>query len=354
MELPKLDNEKYNNILELFMELLAIPSPSGMEKAIADFIIDKCKKLGYNPKKDKTGNVYVEIEGINQNETYCLAAHIDEIGLMVTKINPDGSLNVERVGGSIPWKYGERPLTIYGENKTITGIIALGSGHAAGNQGVTDWKTVKVVTGLKPKTLDDYGIKAGTLITILDSERGPIIMGENDNPMIASWTFDDKMGVVTLLRLLKTIKKENYKPHINLVIAFVTTEEIGCFGAKYLAQSLKPTYFIAVDGCPYAAESAMSLEIPGIRIRDRSFFYSKDLITALSQSALDAGTKLQQLVYTVSGSDAGMVGSIGASPHTACVGHIRLNSHGYEIAYIAVFEKLFKLLWSFINTFEGV
>ena len=116
----------------------------------------------------------------------------------------------------------------------------------------------------------------------------------------------------------------------------------------------QPTYFIAVDGCPFASDSPMVLDLPGIRIRDRTYFYSKELINALSHSALDVGTELQQLVYTVSGSDAGYVGSIGASPHTACVGHIRLNSHGYEIAYLSVFENLYKTLWSFITTFKGL
>ncbi len=122
MQSKKLGNDTYNEIVDLFSELLAIPSPSGMENTIADFIIEKCTTLGYHPKKDQTGTVYVTIEGKNKEETCCLAAHMDEIGLMVTKINSDGSLNVERVGGSIPWKYGERPVTIYGENKKITGI----------------------------------------------------------------------------------------------------------------------------------------------------------------------------------------------------------------------------------------
>lgn len=355
MQPKKLRIDAYNEIVELFNELLLIPSPSGMEKSIADFIITICENLGYLPQRDQTGNVYVRIEGENNQETCCLAAHMDEIGLMVTKINSDGSLNVERVGGSIPWKYGERPVTIYGDNEKITGIIALGSGHATGSsEGVTDWKTVKVITGLNPETLDNFGIKVGTLITILDSERGPIIMGEESKPMIASWTFDDKMGIVTLIRLLVALKKQEFKPHINLVIAFTTTEEVGCFGAKYLAQSLKPNYFIAVDGCPFASESPMVLDLPGIRIRDRTFFYSKELINELTQSALNAGTELQQLVYTLSGSDAGYVGNIGASPHTACIGHIRLNSHGYEIAYVSVFEKLYRTLWSFITAFKGI
>ena len=56
----------------------------------------------------------------------------------------------------------------------------------------------------------------------------------------------------------------------------------------------------------------------------------------------------------VGGYNFGYVGNIGASPHTACVGHIRLNSHGYEIAYLSVFEKLYKTLWSFIKAFKGI
>ncbi|MFX1515349.1 MAG: hypothetical protein ACFFC6_03510 [Promethearchaeota archaeon] len=98
---------------------------------------------------------------------------------------------------------------------------------------------------------------------------------------------------------------------------------MGCFGAKHLAQSLNPRYFIAVDGCPFASESPMKLNSrPEIRIRDRTFFYSHSLITALSDAATTAGTELQQLVYTTSGSDAGMAGNVGASPQAACARHI--------------------------------
>lgn len=61
---------------------------------------------------------------------------------------------------------------------------------------------------------------------------------------------------------------------------------------------------------------------PEIRIRDRTFFYSHSLITALSDAATTAGTELQQLVYTTSGSDAGMAGNVGASPQAACARHI--------------------------------
>lgn len=349
------ENQTQNEIIQLFSELLAIPSPSGMEHKLADHIFTKCTEWGYSPTKDYAGNVYVQIPGQKEGEeTCCLAAHIDEIGLMVTKINADGTLNVERVGGTLTWKFGERPVEILGEKKTVHGVTAMGSGHAIGGTQRLEWKDVVVITGLPPEKLQEYGVKPGTLIVPLQSDRGPILFGEESNPMIAAWTFDDKMGVVSLLRLLKAIKTENITPFMNLILAFTTTEEIGCFGAKYLAQSLNPTYFIAVDGCPFASESPMELDSrPGIRIRDRTFFYSPSLIKALSEAAEQAGTELQPLVYTTSGSDAGMAGNIGASPQTACIGHIRKNSHGFEIAYLSVFENLYQTLWTFIKTWKG-
>ncbi|MFX1252882.1 MAG: M20/M25/M40 family metallo-hydrolase [Promethearchaeota archaeon] len=345
-----------NEIIQLFTELLAIPSPSGMENNIANHIFKKCTEWGYNSKKDYAGNVYVQIPGQKDSEeTCCLAAHIDEIGLMVTKVNPDGTLEVERVGGTLTWKFGERPVEIFGENKTIKGITAMGSGHATGKSPSNlEWKDVQIITGLPPEKLKSYGIKPGTLIVPAQSVRGPILFGEETDPMIAAWTFDDKMGVVALLRLLKTIKTQNVTPIVTLIIAFTTSEEIGCFGAKHLAQSLHPTYFIAVDGCPFASVSPMELDSrPGIRIRDGSYFYDRGLIKALSEAATMAGTELQPLVYTISGSDAGMVGNIGASPQTACLGHIRKNSHGFEIAHLSVFENLYKVLWTFVTSWEG-
>ncbi len=343
-----------SEIVQLFSELLKIPSPSGMETNLADHIIKKCTKWGYSPVKDHAGNVYIQIKGQkDNNETCCLAAHIDEIGLMVTTVNPDGTLDVERVGGTLPWKLGERPVEIFGENGTILGIPLMGSGHAGGKPDL-EWKSVKIITDFSPQKLESLGIKPGTLIVPAQSTRGPVLFGEETDPMIAAWTFDDKMGVVALLRLLKSIKMQDVTPSMNLIIAFTTGEEIGCFGAKYLAQSLNPTYFIAVDGCPFAAESPMRLDIAGIRIRDRTYFYDRELIKALTEAATTAGTELQPLVYTNSGSDAGAVGIVGASPKTACLGHIRKNSHGYEVARLSVFEKLYVILWTFITTWKRI
>ncbi|MFQ5978109.1 MAG: M20/M25/M40 family metallo-hydrolase [Candidatus Heimdallarchaeota archaeon] len=354
MESDPYSKHRQTEMLQLFSELLAIPSPSGMEGNVAEYIIRKCTDWGYRPLKDHAGNVYVQISGQQGGaETCCLAAHIDEIGLMVTTVNPDGTLAVERVGGTLPWKLGERSVEILGAHGTILGIPLMGSGHAGG-KATLEWADVTIATGLSPDQLAHLGIEPGTLIVPAQSTRGPVFFGDEDDPMIAAWTFDDKMGVATLLRMLHSMKQQNAIPPVNLIIAFTTREEIGCFGAKALAQALTPTYFIAVDGCPFAAASPMRLDVPGIRIRDRGYFYDRELNKALTDAARMAGIALQPLVYTNSGSDAGAVGAIGASPRTACLGHIRKNSHGFEVARLSVFEKLYAILWTFITTWKGI
>ena len=83
-----------SEIINLFSELLAIPSPSGKEELMIEYLINKLQTLGFTPNKDHSGNVYLKIEGERSDVSCCLAAHMDEIGLMVSKIHDDGSLNV--------------------------------------------------------------------------------------------------------------------------------------------------------------------------------------------------------------------------------------------------------------------
>ncbi len=342
-------------IVSLFSELLEIPAPSGYEGEIAEHIMKKLQSLGYSPNKDHSGNVYLKIEGERSNVSSCYAAHMDEIALMVTKINEDGSLNIERVGGTLPWKFGERTVEIFGSNKTIKGITSMGSGHGSRkNDSQIKWEEVDVVTGYSPEDLRNFGIAVGTRILPLRSECGPIILGEENDPLLAAWTFDDRMGIVALLRLAKYLKEENIKPKMDTIIAFTVQEETSCFGARTLSYKLNPTYFIAVDGCPLASHSPLKLdERPGIWLKDRRQFYSTELIEGLSKAAEEVDVELQRAIFSGAASDASSVGLTGSADQVATIGHVRKNSHGFEIASLEVFENLYKTLKEFVSNWNG-
>ncbi len=68
-----------------------------------------------------------------------------------------------------------------------------------------------------------------------------------------------------------------------------------------------------------------------------------------SQAALAAVTELQTAVYEGAASDASLVAYAGLAPKIACIGHVRENSHGYEVTRLAVFDNLLNTLIAYMT-----
>jgi putative aminopeptidase FrvX len=338
--------------LSLFAELLAVPSPSGCEQRTAQLIREKLDAWGCDHRTDGAGNVIVHLAGRHPDgPVSCLAAHIDEIGMVVTSIEPDGSLHVDCLGGLLPWKLGEGPLEIIGDKDTIVGVLSMGSAHvaSAGTQPIS-WNDVRILTGLPPSDLKSAGVRPGTAAVRARGLCGPVLFGESDDPLVAAWTFDDRMGAVALLRLLQAMKRDSLKPRYATIAAFTVHEEDGGQGAKVLAQAERPEVFVALDGCPMPPGAPLALDgRPGIWSKDRLTSYDQGLVRDLCQAAERAGTALQPVVYDSTTSDAGMVASVGAAARVACFGHVRESSHGYEVARLSVFDNVFKTLVEFVT-----
>ena len=342
--------------LTLFEELLEIPAPAGFEGPMAEFLVEKLKGWGFEPSLDDAGNVIVRVEGTKEDAPLvCLAAHIDEIDMVVTRIEEDGALRVTRSGGLHPWKLGEGPVEILGDCETILGAVSMGSGHSRSvvAQDVT-WERVRVLTGLTPQRLAGRGVRIGTPIVPARAVRGPFLFGAAADPMVAAWSFDNRLGVTVLLQLLKRAMDEDLRPHCRFLVAFTVQEEIGCHGAKILAQRERPDVFVAVDGSPLVPECPIALDgRPGIRSKDRVATYDQELLADLCRLSADAGVELQPVVYDGAASDASLVYSIGASPRAACLGYVRESSHGFEVAPHSTFDKLLTAITAFFEHWEG-
>ncbi|MFN8440923.1 MAG: M20/M25/M40 family metallo-hydrolase [Caldilineaceae bacterium] len=347
-------NHQSHPAVTLLSELLAVASPSGYEGRLAEIVRTKLSGFGYQPETDGAGNVFVRFPGQNpQAPLVCLAAHMDEIGFVVTRIEADGSLRLQRNGGLYPWKQGEGPVEIVGDQGSITAVLSMGSTHAAVADRAVQWEDVRVITGLTPEQLRAVGVRPGSPGVPIQAVRGPVIFGDLADPLLGAWTFDDRMGVVALLRLLETIQKEGLQPQQPTIIAFVTCEEVGGFGAKALAQRERPHTFIAIDGCPIPPGTPLQIDgRPGIWTYDRHGPYNPKLVAELSQLAQTVGTELQPAAYNSTASDASMVYEVGGAERVACFGHVRENSHGYEVARLSVFDNLLKVLVAFIKQWK--
>lgn len=346
-------NSTDQRALDLFTDLLAAPSPSGREERVARIIFDKVKALGYLPEVDAAGNVLVRLEGRDDGGPLtCVAAHMDEIGMVVTNIRDDGSLLVNRSGGLKPWKFGEGPVTILGDVDDITGVLSMGSTHTKGGANkAIEWDKVWVMTGLSPSQLAVAGVRPGSTAVPVQDGRGPLVFGDPADPMVASWTFDDRMGCVAMLRGLEILKETGGQAMAPIVFLFTVREEEGGFGAKAYAQRERPEIFISIDGCPIPPGVPLELDgRPGIWSQDSHAHYDQALLQELCGAAREAGTELQPVVYEVAASDASMAFAAGGADRIACFGHPRENSHGYEVARLSVFENVAKTLVAYLTS----
>lgn len=340
--------------ITLLTDLLAVASPPGYEWRLAEIVHRKLVALGYSPEQDGAGNLFVRLSGKNpQSPLVCIAAHLDEISFVVTRIESDGSLRLQRNGGLYPWKLGEGAVEIVGDYASITGVLSMGSTHAAVADRAVRWEDVHVITGLTPAQLAQAGVRPGSPGVPTREMRGPVIFGDPADPLIGAWTFDDRMGVVALLRLLEVMKNENLQPLQPTIIAFVTSEEVGGLGAKALALRESPHTFIAIDGCPIPPGTPLEIDgRPGIWTYDRYGPYDPRLVVQLRELADKAGIELQPVVYGSTASDASMVYDAGGAQRIACFGHVRENSHGFEVARLSVFDNVLKVLVALIKQWK--
>ena len=338
---------KNHPFLERLEKLLKIPAPPGREEAMAEAIRADIEAMGFKCERDAAGNLLVRFEGaVKKAPAVMLAAHMDEIGMTVSRIDPDGRLKVVNSGGLLPWKIGEHPVVVLGDTKNITGVFSMGSSHGGKAAGQPqDWESTHVVTGLSPEELKEAGVRPGSSAVPAPEGRGPFLIGSGKDPLVAAWTFDDRAGVVTLIRLLEMIKRGKVRPVNKLLVCFTVHEEGGCHGAKIAAHREKPEIFVAIDGCPVVDEAVLKLDgRPGIWSMDFKGHYDQRLVAWFLKVAKQAGTELQPVIYSKASSDASHVYDAGAAPRVAFLGHVRQNSHGFEVARLACFDRVLDVL----------
>ena len=101
--------------LELVRELIALPGPPGQEEAVRAAVAAHAERLGCVHAADARGNLLIAPPGADafpERPDVVVMAHLDEIALLVVRVESDGRLAVTNLGGLLPWKWGEGPVTI--------------------------------------------------------------------------------------------------------------------------------------------------------------------------------------------------------------------------------------------------
>ncbi|MCK5806445.1 MAG: M20/M25/M40 family metallo-hydrolase, partial [Lentisphaeria bacterium] len=323
--------------------LLVTHAPSGLEAEMDTLILERLSALELKGALDARGNILARVAGRSAGPATMVAAHKDELTVMVRKIDSDGRIWVEAMGGCRAWKYGEGPFDILSRRGVVPGVLCMGSTHSSELSGRThaavrklpSWDVVYVDCRMDGASLKAAGVGVGDRGVVARSRKTPVYLGEDT---VCGYALDDKAAVAATLLLAAALVE--HPPEHDVILAFTTCEEPGCSGIQYAARAQEFEDLIAVEIAPMAEEYAVVFDSrPVLMHKDGVFHYSLSLSHALEAAALRVGTECQGQVVRSFGSDAGMAMKNGLAARAACIAFPTYNTHGYEMAHLGAIEN---------------
>lgn len=231
-----------NENLEFLQTLLETPSPTGCEEAAAEAVRERLAGVADEIETNTMGSVHARLAGAGEGPTLMLAAHIDEIGLMVTYISDDGFLSVAAVGGVDAAILPGMRVDVHTAEGTLRGVVGRKPIHliaADERKNVTPLDKLVIDLGL-PADRVKAAVRVGDTITFgVGFEQ----FGEN---MAVSRAFDDKVGVYVAVRVMEELLAAG-RAAGSFVAAATVQEEIGTRGAITSAYGINPDVALAFD-----------------------------------------------------------------------------------------------------------
>ncbi|MEI6502733.1 MAG: hypothetical protein WCP21_17125 [Armatimonadota bacterium] len=344
---------------QLLDEILITHSPCGSEQEVEEICLRRFGEYCDCVYKDANDNVVGKIAGESSEDGTLLLAHKDEISTMVRKIDEDGKIWLDPLGGTVPWKYGEGPYDVLGDKETVTGILSVGSTHSshlspriarAKSEKPLDWETCYLDCKLTKAELAERGVGLGSLACVARSRKQPLYLQDK---FVAAWALDDKAALVSLFLAMKDIRESGRKPTQDVYFAATSVEELGISGAAYVSRTLLAGHtistVIAAEIAPVAEEYDVVMdERPVVLMKDAIFMYHPVLCRELMATGERLGLGHQEMLVRSFGSDSSSIVKYGYVGRAGCVGFATENTHGYEVAPVAAIENVGKLLAGYV------
>lgn len=300
-----------NDVIKTLVEAYG---PSGFEDGMRDLIRPMVEPFADDITVDAMGNLIVHIgpatpPANGEPVKVMVAAHMDEIGVMVSHITEEGFLRFTNVGGVFPHTLlGSR---VYFANGT-TGVVA----------------SDRLDDRSKIHSLDKYFIDVGAT-SPADS---PVSVGdaagffrpfEAHGTRLLAKSMDDRIGCVVAIEALRALPRE--RMNHDLYVVFSVQEEVGTRGAEAAANGLLPDVGIALDvtltgDVPTARSMAVGLgKGPAIKVKDTGMICHAGLVRLMRQRAEEAGLAYQLEVLDGGSTDARPMQVAGPGCAAGCI-----------------------------------
>ncbi|MGL4913849.1 MAG: M42 family metallopeptidase [Romboutsia sp.] len=248
-----------DNNLEMLKKLTEADGTPANEKEVRTIMKEYIKDYADEVYTDKLGSLIAKKVGKKDGPRIMVAGHMDEIGFMVTRIDENGFLSFQPLGGWSTGVMGAQKVTITtSRGNKFMGIINTTPSFVLSPEQKSkqaNMKDMYIDLGVNCKVeAEMLGIRPGDMVTPYFE------FSTMANPKyLVAKAWDNRVGCAIAIDVMKNLKNEN---HPNEVYSVGTVqEEVGCRGGKTSSHVVKPDIGISID-------VGMAADTPGISKKD--------------------------------------------------------------------------------------
>lgn len=318
--------------LDMLKEITELSGPSSYEDRVRVYMKEKLKDKADEVIFDKRGSIIAVKKSKFENApTVMLMAHMDEVGFMITAVDPEGYASFKPLGGWWTMNMLNQRVIIHGKKDYIgvltTRIIRQSSAGKQLKEVTLDMLCIDFGASSREEA-KSYGIMPGTFV----SPQGELVE-LLDGKRVVGKAFDNRAGCAAIIELMEAIKDKDLPCH---VYAGGTCEEEG--GVKSAASAVnmvKPDIFIAVD-CSHARDMGGKNECARLgdgfllRFLDGKMRPNVPLKNFMMNLAEEKEVKYQ-LFNSYGGTDAAVVQSLNDGVLTGVIGIPVRYNHSHSV-----------------------
>jgi len=243
--------------VKLLAELSNAHGPSGYEGPVREIMRREMQPLADRMETDGLGSLVAVLEHSADAPNIMIAAHMDEVGMLVKRITDEGYLKYQVLGGVLPEAVISQRFKILTDKGYVTAVAGLKSIHVIPrSERQLELNHDDIFLDIGASSREDaeqrIGVRAGD--PIAPDTRFEILNG-GDLYLGKAW--DDRAGLAVMIEVMKKLKKK--RPPVNVFFVATTQEEIGLRGGRTSSYLVKPDIGISL-------EAGVAADYPGITL----------------------------------------------------------------------------------------
>lgn len=237
---------------DILSGLAGAVGPAGAEGSAAKLAMELLSD--YAPvRQDALGNVICELGDNSAQEHILLDAHIDEIGLVVTRVDDKGFLHIDKVGGADRRTLMDAEVWVFG-TKRLPGVVCCMPPHLTSGDrtAVPDFDKLHIDIGYGAEKAKEL-VPLGSRVVVRSKPVG--LLGNR----VSCKALDNRAGAAALIRTVELLREPGARLNCRVTVLLSTMEEVGGGGAKAGAFGIEPTQAIVVDA-GFATQPGVPIE----------------------------------------------------------------------------------------------